>query len=390
MSLLLVLLGCGPSPDPVLREGPAPPVYAGPRESLGDAPVTWDVPADVGLLLIEPSAPIVDEERVEARLVVVGRPDAGGGKAAPSLVTRAAIEARGKSSSTFPKRSYNLELQDDDGDDLAARLLGLPAEADWVLHGPYTDKTALRNAFTYALARRMGPYAPRTAFTEVRINGAYAGLYTLVEKPEIDPVRVDLPEPTDDDGVVTGGFLFKIEGGTDGGAGWRSERGTIYELHDPGPDEITDAQLDLLRTVVDKFEAGLRAGADPDRHIDIASFVDFVIVQELSRNVDGYRRSTFLQAVPTDEGYRLRAGPVWDFDIAWGNADFCDGWNPEGLVWDAADVCEDWVQIPSWWHALLRDERFLVALRCRWEELRGGVLADEALGLGPLERFLSD
>lgn len=383
MPLLTLLAGCADAP-------PAPPAARAGLVSLPDAPrFDTGLPPEPALLVIEPDAPVPDAGRVQARVAVFpnggkwAEGDATGGSAAPgsderaTLETGAGIEVRGASSRTFPKRSYDLELQDPRRRDRALPLLGMPPEADWVLHSPYADKTGIRNALAYALARRTGRWAPRARFAELVLAGRYAGLYVVVEKPELDKQRVDLPEPSDAD--PSGGFLFKTEGGTDGGPGWTSARGTVYELHDPGARAVTEAQRAALVASVDAFETAVHAGARPAEHLDVASFVDFVIVQELARNVDAYRRSTFLQLEPAGLGGRVRAGPVWDFDLAFGNADFCDGWRTDGLVWEAEEVCEDWVQIPGWWHALLADPRFRDPLRCRWEALRAGPFADDAL-----------
>ncbi|MES2642675.1 MAG: CotH kinase family protein [Myxococcota bacterium] len=384
--LALVLAGCsprtielGPLPDEVPEE-PAPPLT-----HLGDAPpgdTGWDG-SPLPLLLVEADGAIVQDERVPATVEVIEAHDgtlAGVGAAPRALTSRAAIEVRGSSSSYFPKRSYNLELQDAAGEDVALPVMGLPAEADWVLYGPYTDKTYVRDALAFRLIRRLGGYAPRVRFAEMFVDEAYVGIYAVTEKPELDANRVDLPHPAPTaPGDLSGGYLFKIEGGPPEEGWLTSAQGAMYELRDPDADKITPAQLEWLRAWIDRFEAGMAAGDDPAAWIDVPSFVDYVLVNELSRNVDAYRRSTFLHKAPDSLGGKLHAGPVWDFNIAWGNAEFCEGWNPEGLVWEAEDVCLDWQHIPAWWITLLRDPRFTQALRCRWELLREGELSDSAL-----------
>ncbi len=381
--LLALLASCTPtSPSPLLFSEQTDP----PPSLLGDAPPAdtggWTPGTPLPLVLLQAEDPIVADVRVKATVEIILEHDGtlGGLSDAPrALESLAAVEIRGMSSARlFPKHSYNLELRDDLGADRAVALLGLPPEADWVLYGPYTDKTYVRDALAYGLSRRMGHYAPRVRFAEAFVDGVYAGIYQVTEKVELDPDRVDLPDPLPS-GDLSGGYLFKIEGGTDGGAGFTTERGEIYELQDPSEDEITPEQLTWLRGWMNRFEDAIAHGEDPAAWIDVPSFVDFVLVNELSRNVDAFRRSAFLHKAPDAMGGRLHAGPLWDFNIAWGNADFCDGWNPEGLVWEAQDVCEDWHQIPSWWIRVLRDERFTGPLRCRWNELRLGVLGDNAL-----------
>lgn len=137
------------------------------------------------------------------------------------------IEYHGQSSffNDWPKKSYNIELTDDLQNNIDASLLGLPAGNDWVLYGPYNDKSLIRNALSYALGRRFGSYAPRTAFCEVLINDDYAGLYILVEKIRRDKSRVDISklDETDIQGDdLTGGYIVKIDKGDWNEFAWSS------------------------------------------------------------------------------------------------------------------------------------------------------------------------
>ena len=341
---------------------------------------TWLTTSPLPILLIDVGESIGLDERVGATLEVVT--DHAGtlsdlAEAPRVLVTRSMVEVRGSTSATFPKQSFNLELQDDLGADQDMSLLGMPAEADWILYGPYADKTYIRDALAYTLARRFGGYAPRVRFVELILDGEYQGVYQVTEKIELDGQRLDFPEPVPAD--QTGTYIFKVEGAALGAPGWTSDRGIPYEFHDPSGSEITRSQAEWIEDWMDEFEEAMAAGQDPVGWIDLTSFADHVIVNELARNVDAYRRSAFLFKAPNSLGGRLHAGPVWDFNIAFGNADFCDGWNTEGFVWDSVAVCDHWPEIPFWWHELLTDARFTDPLRCRWEELRTTVLADEAL-----------
>lgn len=92
------------------------------------------------------------------------------------------IELRGSSSQMFPKKSYAVETRDSLGNDISISILGFPAEEDWVFLGPYNDKTLIRDALSYKLARDMGRYASRSKFFESVINNDYKGVYLLLEK----------------------------------------------------------------------------------------------------------------------------------------------------------------------------------------------------------------
>ena len=136
------------------------------------------------------------------------------------------IEWRGSTSQGFPKKQYGLETQDEQGENNNVSLLGMPAENDWILNAPYSDKSLVRNVLAYDLANALGQYAPRTRFCELFLNDAYQGVYVLIEKIKRDKNRVDLIEmgPGDNSGdALTGGYIFKIDKFTgSGGAGWDS------------------------------------------------------------------------------------------------------------------------------------------------------------------------
>ena len=76
----------------------------------------------------------------------------------------------------FPKKSYAFETQDSLGENNNVSLLGMPEENDWILHGPYTDKTLMRNAIIFQLGQDAGRYTPRTRYCELFINDDYRGV----------------------------------------------------------------------------------------------------------------------------------------------------------------------------------------------------------------------
>jgi hypothetical protein len=135
-----------------------------------------------------------------------------------------------------------------------------------------------------------------------------------------------------------------------------------------------------------------RAWSDPRRGyrswIDVPSWVDFAIVQELSNNPDAYFKSVFLQKRPASEGNLLTIGPVWDFDLAFGVADFRDSratnvWthtmNRFGRLPVPYDPPRETPPVPAYWERLWSDPTFVRDLKCRWEELRAGPLSIASL-----------
>ena len=105
---------------------------------------------------------------------------------------RIEIEIRGSTSQQYPKKGYGLETQDSLGNNLQVAILGMPPENDWILYGPYPDKTMIRNAFTFDLARKMGRYASDYAYCELIINGEYRGVYMMLERIKRDLNRVNI------------------------------------------------------------------------------------------------------------------------------------------------------------------------------------------------------
>ncbi|WP_412063373.1 CotH kinase family protein [Rubrivirga sp. IMCC45206] len=334
---------------------------------------------------------IPDEPKVPVRLRVVER-GYRSGEPAVGYHGWAGVERRGQSSqSRYPKPQLGLELRDDDGDNRRVGLLGLPSDDDWVLHGPYGDKSLVRNALAYHLAGQMGRYAPRTRFTEVVLDGDYLGVYLLTERIEQGDDRVDIRTLKDDDRgprSITGGYLFKIDKGDVGG--WPSTipgsngRYPVYTPHDPKPEDLSRAQRLYLESTVAAFEETM-AGPDwddPDdgyaRHLDTATFVDVFLLTELARDVDGYRVSTYYHKEHIGDGGRIRAGPVWDFNIAFGNADYYGGDRADGWQVDLVPRSRDH-PIPGWWPQLAHEAAFRSAAAARWADLRRGPFHADSL-----------
>ena len=312
-----------------------------------------------------------------------------------------AIEIRGSSSQMFPKKQYGLELRTTADQDTTASLLGLPAEEDWILYAPYSDKSLLRNVLAYKFSEDLGWYAPRTKLVELYLNDQYDGVYVLTEKIKRDKNRVDISKLNADENSgddLTGGYIIKIDktGGAASGLGWSSsfrppnatQQNQIihFQYHYPKDDQISIQQQQYIQKYVNDFENAL---AGPDwKHqkfgyrnfINVESFIDYAIVNEISRNVDGYRLSTFLYKDKNSEGGKLHIGPVWDYNLAFGNADYCDGSRINGWAWDFNNVCNgDYWLVPFWWKRLLLDQEFIMQFKNRWTELRSNTLSNQTI-----------
>lgn len=303
------------------------------------------------------------------------------------------IEIRGSSSQMFPKKQYGFETVDEQGEGVAVSLLGMPEEEDWILFAPYNDKTLMRDALAYGLARQLGGYAPRTKYCEVVLNGVYQGVYVLIEKIKRDKNRVNINKLDPDEvsgNNLTGGYIFKIDKFTGGsGEGWHSGYApthgtsqTIYfQYETPDPEDMVPVQAAYIESYVKSFEDNLASSNFDhpvdgyEKYIDVNSFIDYFIMQELTKNVDGYRLSTFMYKKRDSDGGKIFMGPVWDFNLGFGNANYCTTGTPTGFVTEFNKLCpaDTWL-IPFWWKRLFQDPAFGARVGSRWAELRATTL----------------
>jgi hypothetical protein len=312
----------------------------------------------------------------------------------------AGIEFRGSSSQAFPKKQYGVELWDGSGEDITQSILGLPEEGDWIFFAPYNDKSLMRDALAYRMGRSMGRYASRSRYFELVIDDDYKGVYVLFEKVKRDKNRVPIddldPDETDGDDL-TGGYILKLDKPTDDpySIGFESKyapprrMGTqpiFFHYEFPDPDDISDPQKEYIRNFMNNFE-DVMAGdqfADPvngiESYIDMGSFVDFFIINEATKNPDGFRISTFMYKEKDSDGGKLHMGPIWDFNLGFGNINFCTNGTPEGFVKDFNEVCGDhfWL-VPFWWDRLWNEPAFRMKVAARWQGLRQTHFSTESM-----------
>ena len=300
------------------------------------------------------------------------------------------IEIRGNSSATFPKKSYSVETRNADSTNLNVSLLGLGKENDWVFHGPYPDKTLMRNVLAYNLGNRTGRWSPKTHFFELYMNGVYSGVYALVEKIKNNKNRLNLAKLSATDTIgdgLTGGYILKLDRpeSTDmeGKDYWISPyrapttlQQREFFLHvDPDGTDIKPAQRTYIKNYITNFENALYSTSYTDRvkgyysYVDINSFVDYYILTELSRNLDGYRISTFMYKDKDSKGGKLTMGPFWDYDISFGNADFFSAGNTSGWVVEGMGNADAYA-MPFWWQKLRLDPLFNSLLKRRWNVVK--------------------
>lgn len=295
------------------------------------------------------------------------------------------VEYRGESSQLFPKKSMTIETQNTIGENVNVSLVDMPEENDWILYAPYTDKTMLRDVLSYKIGNDMGQYAPRTRFVELYLNDEYYGVYVLIEKIKIDDNRVDIAslKPEDISGdELTGGYILRKDkiDETDYPA-WNTATNfwrTSYQFVDPEGDELVDGQRNYIKGFMNEFELSLWSDNYKDettgyrKYVDVPSFIQFSLVNELSKNVDGYQFSTYMYKDKDSRDGKLHMGPLWDFNLAYGNVNYTE----------ASMVTTEWLwdeRIGWWKDRLILDPYYTGMMKCTWLNMRAGKLKDDRI-----------
>ena len=344
------------------------------------------------------------------------------------------IKVRGQSSALFPKPGYGVEVRDEKGEGLDVSLFGLPPSDDWVFHGPYVDKSLIRNALAHWLFRQAGHYSPRSKHFDLYINGVYRGVYVLLEKIKRDKYRVDVSKlkETDISGEeVTGGYIWAFDktGTNTGGAGsgpiekegFSTSDGLNVILHYPKKENIKKEQENYLKKYLNDLEGLFKNGKNGqgyEKYVDMTSALDYVLHEEVTNNADSYWCSFFLHK-PKDktdsngvktEG-KVTLGPAWDFNLAMSNGSQPEngggqggqgGWNQGGGMWGGGfgggfgggmggftSSGNGWqiensmksgqgmmgssLKAPNWLLGMWKDSHYQSELKKRWAELRSGV-----------------
>lgn len=331
---------------------------------------------------------------------------------AATMTSRVGIRVRGRTSADYVRKSYSLETWGDRGNDVDTPLLGMPSESDWVLYAPSwwpshpewpMDNTLLHNSFIYELSRQTGNYAPRFCFVELFLNtdggvvsdSDYQGLYLLVEKIKRAPGRVDF-EPLSRGGTQ-GGWMVTVDamdpipigGGTpqffhtagpnrvlETPADSRAPVGDDlpaldnkpFNFDSPRGDEITPGQRNAIVSWFNEFNDALYGPDFTDpligyrAYIDVESFVDHILLNNIALNKDALALSTFMYR--PDENSKLHLGPIWDFD-----------WAYDSNTYEAGKL--DYGHDRLWAPRLFEDPYFAQAYQDRYVELRKGPLSDE-------------
>lgn len=307
--------------------------------------------------------------------------------------TLSRFRIRGNSSRNFPKKSYRIDLVTDEAEGGVSQnrevsLLGMNPDNDWSLHGPFLDKTLMRNYMWMNLSAEIMGYAPNVRFCELILDGEYAGVYVLMETVKEDDYRVDLNNA--DAGAGAYSYLLEMDGVAEGDTlssggteaiaesyTWYTHQmefdesyTTAFCIRYPREEELTDEVIDYIQRDVSRVERGLYSSDmitgryDYEREIDVDSFVDYYILQEFLAVNDAFSRSTYLYR---DIRGKLTIGPVWDYNNVLNN--FFHEFSRSGFL----------LENRSWYGRLMTDEGFVQRVIDRYRQLRQSILSDEYL-----------
>jgi hypothetical protein len=339
---------------------------------------------------------IVDDPKVPATMKLIYRPD--GSRNYLTDVNNAdylnydgkiMIEFRGSSSQALEKKPYGFSTKmADNTTNNNVSLLDMPAENDWVLNALAFDESMIRDMLSYDLSRNLGNYAPRGRYVEVISNGDYKGVYVLMEKIKRDGGRVNIFDMSPDDNLMpdlTGGYIVKADKTTGGDiVAWQMAGpagNSKFLYHFPEQDEISTPQAVYIENYFNQLAIRTNpanpnpATGYPDL-IDIPSFIDFMLIAEISSNVDAYQLSTYFHK---DKEGKLRAGPVWDYNLTFGNDLFFWGYDRSHTdVWQFNNGDNAGAYF---WLRLFNDPIYKCHLSKRWFEVTnaGGAMSYAAI-----------
>ncbi|GHV63734.1 hypothetical protein FACS1894199_00350 [Bacteroidia bacterium] len=263
--------------------------------------------------------------------------------------TNSAVKIKGRGNSTWknmPKKPYKMKF------DSKTSLLGEPKDKEWVLLANYADKTALRNETSFFMGRLSQlAWTPRTHFVEVFINEVYNGTYQLCEQIKIATDRVNV---TDDGYLMEVDQLERLEPGD---VYFETPRLFFY-IKDPDV-EYGSERYNWIKNYVSNVEnllysENFEAETGYAQYVDISSFVDWYLINEITKNTDAAMYSScYLHIAPNG---KLKMGPLWDFDIGLGNVNYNTNNIPTGLL----------IARAAWFKQLLKDPVFVAQVKTRF------------------------
>ena len=274
------------------------------------------------------------------------------------------IKGRGNSTWGMPKKPYSLKLTQ------KAPILNMPTHKRWTLLANYSDKTLLRTETAFKMGAIFDNllWTPRSQQIDFFLNDTYSGTYQLTEAIKVDENRVNLSQ-TISKKNPNGGYLLEIDERRGEIFNFNTSRGVVFCCSDPddGLDDIitggTGTLFQKIKTDVQNLENAIYSASFSDptngyrKYIDVNSFVDWYLVNEITKNNDAiFYLSVYMYYNPDSQKFFL--GPIWDFDISLGNIDYSNCSDPVGF----------WIKDSKWIIQLFKDPYFVSLVKARWNE----------------------
>jgi len=267
-----------------------------------------------------------------------------------STMESSEMEIRGRGNSTWwlhPKKPYQMKLS------AKAEVLGMPKDKKWIFLAEYSDKTLMRNkiAFEMGYLSKLD-WTPKSEYAEVFVNNQYSGTYNISQKVEESSNRVNLGDT---------GYLLEIDQleRLDPDDVYFRTNDFLINIKEPSL-EYNSNEYNYVKDLVNEFETTLKSSTFKDptsgyaKYIDVDSFIDWYLISEITKNQDSRDFSSiFLNVIP---GEKIKMGPIWDFDLAFGNVNYSDSTNPLGF----------WVKDHKWYARLFQDPIFVNKVKSRF------------------------
>ena len=317
---------------------------------------------------------------VDVQVAIIDNQDRNNHPSDPAAVeTLTEIRLRGHSSRHFEKAPYRLTFVDENGENRDLEVMGMAAHSDWVLYGPYLDKSLVRNYMWYNISGEIMEWAPNVRYCELILDGEYRGLYLMVETiTNGNDCRLNLSDASY--GTAVMGYLLRgdrtTEEDLDGIRDIYSYLERTLNLRSdiairyPKRSTLTEELREQIELDYAKFEKALYS-YDHDTEdygywnfIDEDSFVDYYLINEFSMNIDAGTYSTYIYKDMTGK-YKLA---VWDFNNACDNYEETETGHSEFLLYDKV-----------WYYMLFKTDRFVERVLDRYAELRESYLGEEYL-----------
>lgn len=277
-------------------------------------------------------------------------------------------------------------------------ILGMGKDNNWALLAPYSDRSMIRDLLAFEFARPWMEYTPQGKLCELFLDGTYYGVFILTELVTQGTHRLDLPDPGEEGDELTGGYILEV-GDNDNdtthfvskyhpvsGDGFvtYSDCSIFFIAKFPDSEDVTDEQHQYIQSAIDRMEDVFASKnyTNPDtgycKYIDVQSFMDYQLVNELGHNVDAYRLGAKLYKRRNSEDQRFKMA-VWDMNLAFGNCKHNQGSSTSGWVSRYNSMLYsngDPHMVPFWWYKLISDNNYVRKRFARWAEWRNSNLRE--------------